>query len=102
MPPTITIAGKRGRLKRHGKTLDDVRAMPRDRGLRDRHHRALAGASVVFRDPDDQRPSLTRPTTPHHEQVRAGDRHACNRAHLAPADGLVGDDRKAADRSARR
>ena len=75
---------QRRRLKRDGQTLDDVRAMPRHRGLRDRHHRTLAGCRVVFRDPDDQtRHDKSDNTAP--EQARARNFAIRNRTHHAPA-----------------
>ncbi len=44
----------RGRFHRDREALDHVGAVTGDRGRRDRLHRAIVGAGVVFGDPDDQ------------------------------------------------
>ena len=75
MPATITSAGSAVDFERHGEALDDVGAVAGDRGLGDRHHRALAGAGVVLGDPDDQAGDDEADDAAE-EQVEAGDRDA--------------------------
>ena len=89
MPADDDQRRQRRRFERHREALDDVGAVAGDRGLRDRHHRALAGAGVVFGDDDDEAGDDEADEAAD-EQVRAGDRLAGDRADLAPADDEAG------------
>ena len=84
MPATMTSAGSAVDFERDREALDDVGAVAGDRGLRDRHHRTLAGAGVVFGDPHDQAGD-DQADEAAEEKVRAGDDVAGDRADRRPS-----------------
>ncbi len=94
MPATMTSAGSAVEFERHRETLDHVGAMAGDGSLRDRNHRALAGAGVIFGDDDDEAGNHEADEAAY-EQVGAGDSFVGDGADLAPTDDELGGDCKA-------